>query len=95
MAARYSLACFTVEDVMHYAVHAGCFAQVDDTGEPGAAVMAGRVLAHGERALLRAGFGVVRPLLRRPQVELDTPDADDAAVWYAVLRAALAARDGK
>ncbi|GAA0901140.1 hypothetical protein [Streptomyces thermoalcalitolerans] len=25
MAARYGLTCFTVEDVMHYAVHAGCF----------------------------------------------------------------------
>ncbi|MET9145255.1 hypothetical protein [Streptomyces sp. NPDC004042] len=68
--------------------------QVDDTGETGGAVTAGRLLNDAERAYLGADFGVVRPLLQRFQAEFGAPDTEDAAVRYAVLRAALAARVG-
>ncbi|WP_328422221.1 hypothetical protein [Streptomyces sp. NBC_00443] len=68
--------------------------QVDDTGAPGRPVTAGHLLNDAERAFLQAEFSVVRPLLQRLQHEFGTPDTDDAAVRYAVLRAALAARAG-
>ncbi|GEC03693.1 hypothetical protein SSP24_13480 [Streptomyces spinoverrucosus] len=68
--------------------------QVDDTGEPGGTVTAGRLLDAAEHAFLRAEFGVVRPLLQRFQAEFGTADTHEAAVRYAVLRAALAARVG-
>lgn len=67
---------------------------VDDTGGSGRTVTATRLLDEAERTFLRADFGVVRPLVQRFHSEFGTPDAEDAAVRYAVLRAALAARVG-
>ncbi|MFD1832549.1 hypothetical protein ACFSJS_23305 [Streptomyces desertarenae] len=68
---------------------------VDDTGEPGRTVTADHLLTDAERAFSHADFDIVRPLLQRFHDEFGTPEADDAAVRYAVLRAALAARVGK
>ncbi|MFJ6408529.1 hypothetical protein ACIQK9_23715 [Streptomyces hydrogenans] len=68
--------------------------RVDDTGEPDRTVTPDRLLDSAEQAFLRAEFGAVRPLLRRFENEFGTPDADDTAVRYAVLRGALAARAG-
>ncbi|MET7972447.1 hypothetical protein ABZW44_05035 [Streptomyces mirabilis] len=65
-----------------------------DTGEPGPTVTADGPLDAAERAFLRAEFASVRALLQRFRDEFGAPDADDDAVRYAVLRAALAARVG-
>jgi hypothetical protein len=68
--------------------------QVDDTGGPGPTVMVHDLLDAAEHAFLHAEFDLVRPLLQHVQRAFGTPDAEDAAVRYAVLRAALAARVG-
>ncbi|MFE1341448.1 hypothetical protein ACFW6K_27690, partial [Streptomyces sp. NPDC058733] len=65
-----------------------------DTGALDRTVTADSLLSDAEHAFMRADFHVVRPLLQRLQNEFGTPSADDAAVRYAVLRGALAARAG-
>ncbi|GGZ88309.1 hypothetical protein ACFOOM_18715 [Streptomyces echinoruber] len=67
---------------------------VNDIGDPGRTVTADRLLDDAERAFLRAEFNVVRPILQRFQTESGPSGAGSAAVRYAVLRAALAARVG-
>ncbi|MFC5959051.1 hypothetical protein ACFP51_32835 [Streptomyces pratens] len=68
--------------------------QVDDTGEPGPPVTADGLLDAAEHAFLNAEFDLVRPLLQHIRHTFGTPDAEEAAVRYTVLRAALAARVG-
>ncbi|MFF3495241.1 hypothetical protein ACFYWS_28255 [Streptomyces sp. NPDC002795] len=55
---------------------------------------ADRLLTDAEHAFQRAEFTAVRPLLHRLRGQFGTPDGEEAAVRYAVLRAALAARVG-
>ncbi|MEU1672746.1 hypothetical protein ABZ752_12025 [Streptomyces roseifaciens] len=68
--------------------------RVEVTGESDRIVTARSLLVGAERAFARAEFHVVRPLLQRLQNEFGIPDTDDAAVRYAMLRGALAARAG-
>ncbi|WRZ89980.1 hypothetical protein OHB54_13440 [Streptomyces sp. NBC_01007] len=68
--------------------------QADDTGGPDRTVMADRLLDEAERTFLKAEFDGVRPRLRHLQNTVGSLAADSAAVRYAVLRAALAARVG-